>query len=125
MPVRSVGLTMRAVDPVGRFLVGTLSLDGPSQREALVRLEADGTLSELDGDLTLPNGLPWSIDGRLMYSVDILRRTQWLRAWSARRRTDASHAYRDVSGWKNDTRESLAAEGSSVCRHSVRRGRAS
>jgi sugar lactone lactonase YvrE len=41
-------------DPAGRFLVGTLSLGGPSQREVLVRLEADG---------------------RRMFSVDTLART--------------------------------------------------
>jgi sugar lactone lactonase YvrE len=62
-------------DPAGRFLVGTLSLDGPSEREVLVRLDDDGTLTQLDGDLTLSNGLAWSADGRRMYSVDTLRRT--------------------------------------------------
>jgi sugar lactone lactonase YvrE len=31
-----------STDPAGRFLVGTLSLDGPSARETLVRLEATG-----------------------------------------------------------------------------------
>ena len=47
-------------DPAGRFLVGTLSLGGPSQREVLVRLEADGRLTVLDDDLSLSNGLAWS-----------------------------------------------------------------
>ncbi|ONI86839.1 hypothetical protein ALI22I_23395 [Saccharothrix sp. ALI-22-I] len=60
-------------DPAGRFLVGTLSLDGPSEREVLVRLETDGRLTELDGDLTLSNGLAWSADGSRMYSVDTVR----------------------------------------------------
>ena len=62
-------------DPAGRFLVGTLSLGGPSQREVLVRLEADGRLTVLDGDLSLSNGLAWSSDGRRMFSVDTLART--------------------------------------------------
>ncbi|HJU02944.1 MAG TPA: SMP-30/gluconolactonase/LRE family protein [Actinomycetes bacterium] len=62
-------------DPAGRFLVGTLSLGGPSQREVLVRLEADGRLTVLDDDLALSNGLAWSADGRRMFSVDTLRRT--------------------------------------------------
>ena len=62
-------------DPAGRFLVGTLSLGGPSQREALVRLEADGRLIVLDDDLSLSNGLAWSSDGRRMFSVDTLART--------------------------------------------------
>jgi len=61
-------------DPAGRFLVGTLSLGGPSEREVLVRLEADGRLTVLDDDLALSNGLAWSADGRRMFSVDTLRR---------------------------------------------------
>jgi sugar lactone lactonase YvrE len=62
-------------DPAGRFLVGTLSLGGPSEREVLVRLEADGRLTVLDDDLSLSNGLAWSSDGRRMFSVDTLART--------------------------------------------------
>jgi sugar lactone lactonase YvrE len=62
-------------DPAGRFLVGTLSLGGPSEREVLVRLEADGRLTVLDDDLALSNGLAWSADGRRMFSVDTLRHT--------------------------------------------------
>ena len=62
-------------DPAGRFLVGTMSLGGPSEREVLVRLEADGRLTVLDDDLALSNGLAWSADGRRMFSVDTLART--------------------------------------------------
>jgi sugar lactone lactonase YvrE len=62
-------------DPAGRFLVGTLSLEAPSEREVLVRLEAGGRLTVLDDDLSLSNGLAWSSDGRRMFSVDTLART--------------------------------------------------
>ena len=55
--------------------MGTLSLEGPSEREVLVRLEADGRLTVLDDDLALSNGLAWSSDGRRMFSVDTLRHT--------------------------------------------------
>jgi sugar lactone lactonase YvrE len=55
--------------------VGTLSLGGPSEREVLVRLEADGGLTVLDDDLALSNGLAWSADGRRMFSVDTVART--------------------------------------------------
>lgn len=68
-----------ATDPAGRFVVGTLSLDGESRREVLVRLEDDGTLTTLDDDLTLSNGLAWSADGRRMFSADSLRRTVFVR----------------------------------------------
>jgi sugar lactone lactonase YvrE len=68
-----------AVDPGGRFVVGTLALDGPSEREELIRLEHDGSLTVLDDDLTLSNGLAWSSDGARMYSVDTLRRLIYVR----------------------------------------------
>ena len=118
-----------AVDPDGRFLVGTLSLeedpdaggsdaggsdaggsdaggsdaggsdaggsdaggseaggsDGDeSGREVLVRLERDGSLTELDADLTLSNGLAWSTDGTTMFSVDTLRHTVFVRDYDRR-----------------------------------------
>ena len=68
-------------DPEGRFLVGTLSLDGPSESEELVRLEPDASLTHLDEDLTLSNGLAWSLDGKLMYSVDTLRQVVYVREY--------------------------------------------
>jgi sugar lactone lactonase YvrE len=66
-------------DPAGRFVVGTMRMDGPSEREVLVRLEPDGGVTQLDDDLMLSNGLAWSADGRRMYSVDTLRRTVFVR----------------------------------------------
>lgn len=70
-------------DPAGRFLVGTLALEGSSEDEVLVRLELDGGLTQLDSDLTLSNGLAWSADGTRMYSVDTLRRTVFVRDYDA------------------------------------------
>jgi sugar lactone lactonase YvrE len=72
-----------ATDPAGRFLVGTMPLEGESEREVLVRLEADGDLTPVDDDLRLSNGLAWSVDGRRMYSVDSLRRTVFVRDYDA------------------------------------------
>jgi sugar lactone lactonase YvrE len=59
-----------AVDPAGRFLVGTLALDGGAHGQQLFRLERDGSVTVLDDDLTLSNGLAWSADGSWFYSVD-------------------------------------------------------
>jgi sugar lactone lactonase YvrE len=61
-----------ACDPAGRFLVGTLSLGASTGRETLHRIEDDGSLTTLDDDLTLSNGLAWSPDGTVLYSVDTL-----------------------------------------------------
>jgi sugar lactone lactonase YvrE len=68
-----------STDPTGRFLVGSLSLSGSSDVEVLVRLERDGSLTTLDTDLTLSNGLAWTCDGRRMYSVDTYRRVVYVR----------------------------------------------
>lgn len=68
-----------APDPAGRLVVGTLSLDGPSTAEELVRVEPDGQLTRIDNDLTLSNGVAWSADGRTLFSVDSRRRTVFAR----------------------------------------------
>ncbi len=68
-----------STDPAGRFLVGTLSLNGPSEHETLVRVDGDRHVTQLDNDLTLSNGLAWSADGTRLYSVDTLRGTVYVR----------------------------------------------
>jgi sugar lactone lactonase YvrE len=70
-------------DPAGRFLIGTLSLGDDSDGEVLARLEQDGTLTTVDDDLTLSNGLAWSPDGSVLYSVDTMRRTVYARSYDA------------------------------------------
>jgi sugar lactone lactonase YvrE len=54
-------------DPAGRFVVGT---KGPSAHEQLLRVEHDGSVTVIDDNLTLSNGLGWTADGRRMYSID-------------------------------------------------------
>lgn len=63
-----------AVDPAGRFLVGSLGGD----REVLVRY-SNGGCTVIDDDLTLSNGLAWSPDGSRFYSVDTDTRTVFAR----------------------------------------------
>lgn len=70
-----------ACDPAGRFLVGSLALTGPMGSEVLLRLEDDGTVTELDTDLGLSNGLGWSPDGHTLYSTDTTARTVWRRPY--------------------------------------------
>jgi sugar lactone lactonase YvrE len=59
-----------ACDPAGAFLVGSLPLAGGSTSEVLVRVAPDGTVTVLDDDLTMSNGLAFSPDGGLLYSID-------------------------------------------------------
>lgn len=70
-------------DPAGRFVVGTLDMAGGSATETLVRIEADGSITTLDDDLTLSNGLAWSTDGSRMYSVDTNTQKIFVRPYDA------------------------------------------
>jgi len=70
-----------ACDPAGRFLVGSLAFDDRPGGEVLVRIEPDATVTTLDSDLTLSNGLGWSPDGSLLYSIDSTPGVVWVRAY--------------------------------------------
>jgi sugar lactone lactonase YvrE len=59
-----------ACDPDGVFLVGSLHLADRPGGEVLVRVGPDRAVETIDEGLTLSNGLGWSPDGRLFYSID-------------------------------------------------------
>jgi sugar lactone lactonase YvrE len=67
-----------AVDPAGRFLVGSMALDDRRGEELLVRLDSAGCTT-IDADLTLSNGLGWSPAGDRFYSTDTVARMIWVR----------------------------------------------
>jgi sugar lactone lactonase YvrE len=68
------------VDPAGRFVVGTLIIDeSPTTTQQLVVVQPDGRLDDLDSDLTLSNGLAWSPDGSVLYSIDTVPRMLYAR----------------------------------------------
>ncbi|MFJ3034967.1 SMP-30/gluconolactonase/LRE family protein [Curtobacterium pusillum] len=73
-----------AVDPSGRFLIGTLPLDDRSGAETLVRVEDDGSSTVIDDDLSLSNGLAWSPDGSTLYSTDTVPGIVWARPYDPR-----------------------------------------
>jgi sugar lactone lactonase YvrE len=62
------------VDGQGRFLVGTLSLGGPSTSEQLFRISPDGTVEVLREGIRLSNGLGFSPDGNTLYHTDTFAR---------------------------------------------------
>ncbi|MGN9847191.1 SMP-30/gluconolactonase/LRE family protein [Nonomuraea sp. H19] len=69
-----------AVDPAGRFLVGSLAQDDREGQEVLARLDETG-ITFLDTDLVLSNGLAWVADR--LYSVDTMPGTVWVRDYDA------------------------------------------
>lgn len=66
-------------DGRGRLLIGTLSLTGRRHGQRLLRVDAD-SVTVLDDDLGLSNGLAFSPDGSVLYSVDsVPGRRVWAR----------------------------------------------
>ncbi|MFG2646790.1 SMP-30/gluconolactonase/LRE family protein [Streptomyces sp. NPDC048436] len=63
-----------AVAPDGALWAGTMAYDETPGAANLLRVTADGTATEVFGDVSVSNGIGWSPDGRLMYYIDTLTR---------------------------------------------------
>jgi sugar lactone lactonase YvrE len=57
-------------DPDGRFYCGSMAWDQRPGAGSLYRLDPDGSVEVVLGDLAISNGLEWSLDGSLAYYVD-------------------------------------------------------
>lgn len=64
-----------AVDPHGRFVVGSLSLGQPDCNEILLRVSPDGATTVLRDGVGLSNGIAFSPDGTVIYHVDTIAGT--------------------------------------------------
>jgi len=67
-------------DRAGRLLIGTLSLTGVHRDQRLLQIDK-GTTTVLDDDLGLANGMAFSPDDSLLYSVDSVPGTVWVREY--------------------------------------------
>jgi sugar lactone lactonase YvrE len=59
-----------ACDSRGRFWAGTMNVDGVTCSGSLYRLDPDGAVNRLLEDVTISNGIGWSLDDRVLYFVD-------------------------------------------------------
>lgn len=75
------------LDSRGRFWVGTMALNLKQGAGSLYRLDPDGRFFTLETGLTLPNGLGWSPDDRVMYVTDTAQRTVFRYDFDAERGT--------------------------------------
>jgi sugar lactone lactonase YvrE len=57
-------------DRQGRFFCGSMAYDMADPRGALYRLDPDGSVSTVMGDVTISNGIAWSADGEQMFYID-------------------------------------------------------
>lgn len=71
------------IDPQGRLVVGSLSLGEVTGDNVLLRLDADGSVTTLDDDIRLSNGLGWSPDGAWFYSIDTESNVIFRRSYGA------------------------------------------
>jgi len=66
-------------DARGRLLIGTVSLTGARHSQRLLQVDGD-TVTVLDDDLGLANGMAFSPDASLLYSIDsVPARRIWVR----------------------------------------------
>lgn len=57
-------------DPAGRFWAGSVNMAKSAQDAALYRLESDGTITEIEGNMLTCNGAAFSGDGTRFYHAD-------------------------------------------------------
>lgn len=62
-------------DPNGRFWAGTMALAMTKGAGALYRLDADLSVHTMLTNVTISNGIAWSLDQRTMYHIDTTPRT--------------------------------------------------
>jgi sugar lactone lactonase YvrE len=88
-------------DPAGRFLVGYMNEKRDANSAALVRIDSDGRMTELFGDIMISNGLAWSPDGRTMYHADTPTHT--VRAFDYDATTGTPSHPRVFAQWQGET----------------------
>jgi sugar lactone lactonase YvrE len=68
-------------DPVGRFVVGSMDLEG-EQDGAIYSVDESGDVRELVGGIAVANGFEWSNDGDTMWFTDTGTQTIYTAAYS-------------------------------------------
>lgn len=57
-------------DPAGRFWVGSMHLEQTIGAASLYKIEPDGSFQKMVPDVTISNGIVWSLDEKTMYYID-------------------------------------------------------
>lgn len=69
------------VSPGGRLLVGTMGRTGERKAGAIHVVEPTGAIRRLLGDITIPNGIAWSPDGKWLHYADSALQTVYRAPW--------------------------------------------
>lgn len=57
-------------DPLGGFVIGTMSTDGQRDLGAVYRVSPDGHVAKILAPVSISNGVQWSADGERVYYID-------------------------------------------------------
>lgn len=61
-------------DPAGRFWAGTMAFAATEGAGSLYCLDTDLSVRKVMGDISISNGIVWSLDHRTMYYIDSLKK---------------------------------------------------
>jgi sugar lactone lactonase YvrE len=81
-PQGAIRMNEGACDPAGYFWCGSMAYDRAAGAASLWRLSADGETQRMISDLTISNGLCWSVDGSSAYFNDTETYTISVFDWS-------------------------------------------
>ena len=65
------------VDPKGRLWIGTMDNGLATPNGGLYRVDPDGTVTRVAGDVIVSNGITFSPDGKVLYFTDTRRYQTW------------------------------------------------
>ena len=69
-PTDAMRVNDAVADASGRLWFGTMDADGADEAGSLYRVERDGTITRVLGQITCPNGPAFTEDGTVMYLAD-------------------------------------------------------
>jgi sugar lactone lactonase YvrE len=97
-----------ACDPAGRYLIGSVAVQERAPQEVLCQVDRDGGVAIIDDDLAISNGLAWSADGSVLYSVDTGPGSIWARPYDPASGIWGSR--REIIGLRGESPDGLCAD---------------
>jgi len=89
-----------AVDPKGRFFAGTMEYDGANPTGNLYCLNLDHSVTHLEQNIYITNGMGWSPDYRTYYMIDTMRNVMY--AYDYNTETAGISNRREHIQWRKD-----------------------
>jgi sugar lactone lactonase YvrE len=86
-------------DPLGGFVIGTMSYDEQPNGGAVYRVTPDGRVTDILAPVSISNGMQWSADGSRVYYID-----------TPTRRVDVFHVDPHTGAW-SDRRTHIRIDG--------------